>query len=97
MVHGVNLAVKWDAQELEIVSDSATVSGWLKSVFTNSHRIQTHSIAEMVIRRHLQILHEVYKEYGIVSNGRLAPSKEILAKESGYFYEISETLDKKSR
>ena len=39
IVCGVNLAIKWSMKELSIVTDSATVCGWLKALFTNSHRI----------------------------------------------------------
>ena len=46
----VNLAIKWSMKELSIVTDSATVCGWLKALFTNSHRIQTHGITEMIVR-----------------------------------------------
>lgn len=39
VLRGVNLAAKWSLKEFEIVTDSATVCGWLKSILADTHMI----------------------------------------------------------
>ena len=47
---GVNLALKWDLQAVEIRTDSATVALWIKSEVSADRRIKTKGAAEMLIK-----------------------------------------------
>ena len=40
-------------------TDSATVLGWLKSVFERTHKVRTHALSEMLVRRRLALLSEL--------------------------------------
>lgn len=76
IIRGVNLAVKWGACALEVVTDSATVKGWLQSVFQSTRRAKAHGIAEMLVRRRLGILAELIEEYGLRPVVLLVPSSQ---------------------
>lgn len=65
VVKGLNLAIKWELTVVEVMSDSATVCGWLRSVINDSHRPRTSGLSEMVIKRRLCILGELMSEYGM--------------------------------
>ena len=65
VLRGVNLAVKWNLEELEIVTDSATVFGWLKSILLSTHMIRTRGMNEMLVRRRLSVLKELCSEYNL--------------------------------
>ena len=39
VLKGINLAIKWNLQIVEIMTDSATVCGWTKSAITDDHKI----------------------------------------------------------
>ena len=63
VVKGLNLALKWNLKNLQIMTDSASVFGWLQSVLTGSHRIKTHGTAEMLVKRRLSLVSELKREY----------------------------------
>ncbi|XP_047140944.1 uncharacterized protein LOC124816001 [Hydra vulgaris] len=65
VVRGINLSVKWDIKNLSIFIDSVTVHGWLKSVLTESHRVRSNGLSEMLIKRRLSLLREIIKEYSM--------------------------------
>ena len=68
VLKGLNLATKWGLKEVEIVTDSATVHGWLRSAFFDSHRILSHGMNEMLIKRRLSVAKELCSEYGMQMN-----------------------------
>ena len=47
---GVNLALKWGLQAVEIRTDSTTVASWIKSEVSADRRIKTKEAAEMLIK-----------------------------------------------
>ena len=51
IVKGFNLAIKWQLKEITLVTDSATVHGWLQSLLTASHWIKVMGMAEMLVHR----------------------------------------------
>jgi transposase InsO family protein/predicted aspartyl protease len=65
VLRGLNLAVKWKMQKIELMTDSATVYGWLTSVFLESHKIKTKGMNEMLIKRRLSVVKEICDEYGL--------------------------------
>lgn len=65
VVKGINLAVKWSISNLEIMTDSVTVYGWLRSSLQESHKIKTRGMNEMLVKRRLAVVKELIKEYGV--------------------------------
>lgn len=65
VLKGVNLAMKWDLTELNIMTDSASVFGWLHSIITKNKRIKVHGLSEMLVQRRLSILSDLFQQYGI--------------------------------
>jgi transposase InsO family protein len=74
VVKGLNLALKWNLEKLKIMTDSATVFGWLQSALTGSHRVKTHGTAEMLVRRRLSLVSELKKEYSVSMSVELVRS-----------------------
>ncbi|XP_065668090.1 uncharacterized protein LOC136088321 [Hydra vulgaris] len=65
VVRGINLAAKWYIKNLSVFTDSVTVHGWLKRMLTESHRIRSNALSEMLIKRKLSLLQDLIKEYNI--------------------------------
>ena len=56
VLKGVNLALKWGVQEIEIRTGSATVCGWKKSIVTAEKRVRTKGASEMIVKRWLGMI-----------------------------------------
>ena len=39
ILKGFNLALKWDLRDVNLITDSATVHGWVKIMLTEERRI----------------------------------------------------------
>lgn len=65
VLKGLNMAAKWNMQNIELLTDSATVFGWLNSVFFDSHKVKTKGMSEMLIKRRLAVAKELCTEYGL--------------------------------
>lgn len=76
VLRGVNLAVKWGFKTFVIMTDSATVKGWITSILTGDRRVKTHGIAEMIVRRRLSIVQDLVAEYGLEVTIELIPSEK---------------------
>ena len=79
VLKGVNLALKWNLRDIEVVTDSATVRGWLLCIIEKSKRVSTHGLAEMLVRRRLGVLESLCSEYGVTLRVSLVKSAENLA------------------
>ena len=58
-IKGINMAVKWDPSNIELITDSATVFRWLKSAVERSHNVHCKAMGELLIKRRLQTLKEI--------------------------------------
>ena len=76
VLKGVNLAAEWGVENLEVVADSATVFGWINAVVTQSRKIHTKGLSEMLFRRRLSVLKCTLEERGIAISMRLVKSAE---------------------
>lgn len=47
-IEGINLAIRWDMKNIRLITDSATVHGWLKAVINRTHRIKVGGLTEML-------------------------------------------------
>ena len=56
-----------------LMTDSATVSRWLKSVFDRTHNVRTKALNELFIRRHLDILRKVENQDRLQVTVRVVP------------------------
>jgi ribonuclease HI len=65
VVNGLNLAVKWQVTDVEIITDSASVFSWLRSTLLDSHKIRTHGMSEMLVKRRLQVIKELCTKFGM--------------------------------
>ena len=66
MLKGINLALKWHMKVIEVMTDSATVHGWLRSTLTEDRPVKTHSTAEMLIKRQLAVFSELLAEFELL-------------------------------
>jgi ribonuclease HI len=76
VIKGVNLAVRWELEDLEILTDSATVYGWLKSLITKERRIVAHGLSEVLVKRRLKLLEDLFHECHIEVSVTLIKSFE---------------------
>ena len=63
VIKGLNLAAKWELEDVKVVTDSATVFGWLNSTFQGTHKIRTRGMSEMLVKRRLSVAKEICDEY----------------------------------
>ena len=62
-IKGINLALKWGRQAVEIRTDSATVASLIKSKVSGDRRIKTKGAAVMLIKRCLGALRDLIIEF----------------------------------
>ncbi len=74
-IKGLNLALKWGLREVEIMCDSVTACGWLRSVVADTHRPRVSGLSEMVVKRRLAIVAELIEVYGLVLDITLVPTE----------------------
>ena len=55
----MNLALKWEVKELEMVTDSASVYGWVRSILEDTKRPKVSGLSEMVIKRRLETVSQL--------------------------------------
>lgn len=65
ILKGVNLAIAWGIRELEIMTDSSTVHGWITNLITDKSRLRSHGMGEALIRRRLGLLADTISECGV--------------------------------
>jgi hypothetical protein len=63
VIKGVNMALKWGLESLEIMTDSATVISWLKSALLGAKRVKVSGMSELLVRRRLGLLRETVDEF----------------------------------
>ncbi|KAK3882626.1 hypothetical protein Pcinc_012994 [Petrolisthes cinctipes] len=74
VLKGINLALKWELQTIELKTDSATVNGWMKSVISEDKRVRTKGAAEMIVKRRLGNLRDLISEYDLALSVTLVPT-----------------------
>ena len=55
-IKGLSLAVDWQVTDLQLMTDSKTVAGWLKYIADNTRRVRVSGFKEVLVQRHLQIV-----------------------------------------
>ncbi|XP_067930545.1 uncharacterized protein [Watersipora subatra] len=73
---GINLALMWKMTNVQVITDSATVYGWINSVIEDTKRPKVTGLSELIIRRRLGIIGQLIDEYGLTLIIKLVPSGE---------------------
>ena len=74
VLKGINLCAKWGLQKVEVVTDSATVYGWINLTLTEEKKVKTKGAAEMLVKRRLGILKSLIQELSLQVTVRLVKS-----------------------
>ena len=65
VLKGINMALMWEATILHIHTDFACMHKWVTDTLTGKARVRTRAASEMLIRRWLDALASLVKEYGL--------------------------------
>lgn len=76
VIRGLNLAVAWKMKNLTLMTDSQTVFHWLTDTLSGKARVKTKAATEMLIRRRLETVKEITREYGLSLNVKFVHSAE---------------------
>lgn len=74
VLKGINLALKWGLQTIELKTDSSTVNGWMKAVRSEDKRVRTKGVGEMIVKRRLGNLREIINDYDFALSVTLVPT-----------------------
>ena len=75
-IRGVNLAVSWGAQKIDLRTDSATVHRWLDDAISGRARLRTKANSELLIRRRVEIICQLVTELQLRLSVTLVRSAE---------------------
>jgi ribonuclease HI len=78
-IRGINMALLWGRRKLTLITDSATVYGWLQAVINKTHNVKTRALSEVLIRRRLDTVREVVAEENLDISVRWVRSADNLA------------------
>ena len=79
VVRGLNLALTWEMKRIKIMTDSSTVRQWIDNELSGRSRLKTRAANEMLIRRRVEVVVQLVKEYELEVTIELVPSQRILA------------------
>uniref|UniRef100_A0A5S6QMC4 RNase H domain-containing protein n=1 Tax=Trichuris muris TaxID=70415 RepID=A0A5S6QMC4_TRIMR len=65
VIRGLNLALAWGLEDLEILTDSATVHRWVSDGVSGKARLSTEAAGEMLIRRRISTVQSLVEEYSL--------------------------------
>ncbi|KFD62540.1 hypothetical protein M514_09025 [Trichuris suis] len=65
VIKGLNLALSWEMKEIELMTDSATVHQWIEDGLSGRTRLQTKAANEILIRRRIETILALVKEYDL--------------------------------
>jgi hypothetical protein len=74
VIKGLNLAVSWEMRQVKIMTDSATVFGWLQSLIVGDKPIRVKGLGEALARRRLALIRDTIAECGLQVSATLVPS-----------------------
>ena len=76
IIKGVNLAILWKTTTLHLFTDSACVHKWISDTLTGKARVRTKAASEMLIRRRLDTIIKLVKEYALSMNVSSVKSRQ---------------------
>ena len=74
VVKGLNVALAWGMTTVKVMTDSATVHRWIEDGLTGKSRLKTKAANEMLIRRRVDVVMSIVREYGLHMTITLVPS-----------------------
>ena len=100
LVKGLNLAVKWNLKHVVLMTDSATVFGWVRLTLSGERNIRTKGAAEVIIKRRLGIFKNLVDELGLRIEIKLVESAknkaDILTRVRPKWLELVRRVEKES-
>ena len=76
IIKGINLAILWKTTTLYLFTDSACVHKWISDTLTGKAMVRTKVASEMLIRRRLDTIIKLVKEYALSVNMSLVKSSQ---------------------
>ena len=76
IIKGINLAILWKTTTLHLFTDSVCVRKWISDTLTGKARVRTKAANEMLIRRRLDTIIKLVKEYALSMNVSLVKSSQ---------------------
>ena len=65
VIKGLSLAAKWDVTNVQLMTDSKTVAGWLKQITDNVRRVKTKGLHDVLVQRRLQLIDDLVMTAGM--------------------------------
>ena len=81
VMKGMNMALRWNISDIEIITDSATVAGWIKTVLSEEKRVHTKGASELIVKRRLGIMKNLISEFNLSVSVTLVPTTKNKADE----------------
>ena len=75
VVRGVNVDLKWGLREIEVVTDSATVCGWVRLMLSEEKKIKTKGMKEILVKRRIGVLKNLIEDLQLGLTITLVPSE----------------------
>ncbi|XP_067930804.1 uncharacterized protein [Watersipora subatra] len=79
VIKGINLMLHWGLRRAEVVTDSASVHAWVKSILEGTKRSKVSGLSEMVIKKRLETIAQIIADYQLDVHVTLVPSERNLA------------------
>ena len=76
VLKGINLCAKWNLKDVVLVTDAATVFGWIELTLTEEKKVKTKGAAEILVKRRSGILKTLIPELGLTLTVKLVKSEE---------------------
>uniref|UniRef100_A0A5S6QJ61 RNA-directed DNA polymerase n=1 Tax=Trichuris muris TaxID=70415 RepID=A0A5S6QJ61_TRIMR len=76
VIKGLNLALSWQMNVIELMTDSSTVHRWISDGLSGRTRLKTKAASEMLIRRRIGIVLSLVEECGLNLNISLVRSAD---------------------
>ena len=77
IIKGINLAILWKTTTLHLFTDSTCVHKWISDTLTSKAGVRTKAARELLIRRRLDTIIKLVKEYALSMNVSLVKSINI--------------------
>lgn len=74
VIKGLNLALRWNISDIEIVTDSATVAGWIRTVLSEEKGVHTKGASKLIVERRLGIIKNLICELHLNVVLKLVPA-----------------------
>ena len=75
VVKGISLATQWNFSDLEVITDSATVYGWLRSLLAGDKPVRTKGLGEALVKRRLSLVADLVAEFALKVEVRFVRSE----------------------